>query len=125
MKLNAIQKRQLRLLNETAAFYNSSNRAISGMNCQYITNDGKRCAIGRIISKKLANSFENNDLPYTCPINNSQLFTQLPKKLQVLSKEFLLKLQELHDDPECWSDNGINSKGIEQVQAIKAIFNLI
>ena len=41
------------LLDETVAHYNSKNRAVFNGGCRYSIDDGRKCAIGRIMTEKV------------------------------------------------------------------------
>ncbi len=116
-----IKERQLKVLNETISFYNSDNIAMGGdKSCMYITPNGKKCAIGRLISDDLASSLEEVHSNKTL----IDIFELLPKEIQELDKEFLSDLQMLHDYPSNWDKNGLTFEGKIEVNNFMLKFGL-
>ncbi len=116
------QEKQLAVLNETIAFYNSANRSINNTGhgaCMYINNKGNKCAIGRLVTDELARTLEANMLK-----SASDIFHLLPKEVQDLGLNFLEHLQVLHDNSHVWNTTGLTRDGEAEVRNIKMVFNL-
>ncbi len=116
---SSIQNKQLKVLNETISHYNIGNRGYSGV-CQYITGDGRKCAIGRLITDDLASNLEKN---YGGKRVND-VFKFLPKDIQELGEDFLEYLQTLHDSRHYWNETGLTDSGKSFVSLIKDKFSL-
>lgn len=115
-----IEQKRLDFLNETVSYYSEdiSRRSISNsFSCEYLTDDGKMCAIGRHIPKNKYNkSIEN------LTVNSDEVFSLLPKRIKNLGQFFLCHIQTLHDSDECWDENGITETGYEKINNIKLEF---
>lgn len=121
-----LQVKQLALLDDTVAHYNSTNRGIIVNNkggndsCHYspsATSEG--CSIGRQIKdKKLCKKF---DLKKNTPV---ELLEGLPEELLEYGLPFLRVLQRFHDSNECWNENGLTEVGKENYEIIKSNYKL-
>ncbi len=107
----------IKLLDETAAFYNTGNRCIGELGaCMYFVEGKPGCAIGRLIADKdLCRELDKLDLPAVATV-----YDQFPPELQEYKKEFLSDLQALHDGGYYWDEQGINGFGKRQVEVIKS-----
>ena len=115
MNEQELKAERLRILDDTAKFYNSNNRGLQpNGNCCYITPDGKRCAIGRLVSTEHAVKMQIQ--------NDSITYAALTPELSALGILFLEKLQMFHDTEEVWNDNGLSDFGKDQYEIIKAVF---
>ncbi len=135
--MNAIQKRQLKLLNETVAYYSvDKNRRCAGSGgCYYSPesvdkvgiSDG--CAIGRLLTPELRQVIDamvrSRGLGVNSYVDTEYIFMLLPKRLQSLGREFLRDLQRLHDASTYWLDNGMSDTGLQFVKKIKMSYELI
>lgn len=121
--MNAIQKKQLAFLNETIAFYNSSNRCVLDNICRYapLTAQTPGCAIGRTLKPKLKKEL---DLLSDNGESFLTVFKLLPNRLKILGKDFLGKVQNLHDSKRNWDENGLSEFGQREATYIKSLFEL-
>jgi hypothetical protein len=114
--------KQSRLLEKTAKHYNNLNRNTDGGLCYYFPRheNTEGCAIGRLIKdKQLCKRLDEN--------GNSavgEVFNRLPKYVKQYGKEFLSRLQELHDTNVYWYAKGLTPDGKKEVKRIKAKFSL-
>lgn len=118
-----VNKKRLELLNETISFYNSNNRCVADnlSSCLYHKEGSAGCAIGRYIEdKELCVKLDNMG-----SVSNKEVFDLLPKKLTILGQGFLSSIQGLHDDKECWEEDGLSEEGKKRVISIKGTFGLI
>jgi len=101
----------------TAEHYNSNNRAVNDRShkCQYITKDGQRCAIGRLVDESLATAMEAD----SGVISGPRLLAMLPPEIRGLGRAFLRDLQLLHDRCENWTVNGLSRQGELRVNVLK------
>ncbi len=117
------------LLIETALFYNSKNRSMSKGMCLYESQDGRRCGIGRIMTKKGISLIKGKGQNEECidmilePEPKQNIFL---KKWEPLSAHvsFLEHVQCLHDNEDKWNKNGIAKKGIKFVEFMCDIYEL-
>lgn len=111
--MNAQKQKLEKILEETLDFYNEdpkSRRAINGVfGCVYLTDDGRMCAVGRMLNakglviakeckgdvKKLIEVFSKEDQR-----DPNQFFL---KKYQGLPMNFLEDLRRLHDRSCYWN----------------------
>ena len=110
-----IEQRRLEFLDETVAYYSEdvNRRATNvGGSCFYLTEDGRKCAIGRYIPpKKYSSDFEGRSV-------KGDIFNCLPKKIKELGEVFLIKVQTFHDGDENWDENGLTMFGKEDYKNI-------
>jgi len=101
-----IKQRRLEVLEDTCRHFNSTNRAVNGMNvCSYALG----CAIGRRIPDLALR--ERLDGFAVSSVRDDDIFRLLPTELQDLGKDFLGDLQVLHDNRNNWNETGLSSKG--------------
>jgi hypothetical protein len=131
--MNELQKKQLALLEDTAASYTLETRCIDFRGvCQYFVQGKKGCAIGRLIpDKELCRQLDKGIVTATGGVSNTatridapEVFALIPLELQEYGIEFLSILQGLHDYLPNWSDCGLSEKGKEYVNSIKNQFGL-
>jgi hypothetical protein len=134
------QELQLELLEKTVEYYKTNPRARDGEACKYIGPNGERCAVGRIlpkrvceeVEKKIAKSNEEDfqwengiSIPNLCKeLELSQLSNEKITKLnQKYNVHYLRDLQHLHDDSDHWkvTDEGqtLTSNGESRVEQIR------
>lgn len=100
--------------------YNPSS-IYNGPRCEYLTSDGKMCAIGRCIAEpKLgyagtAGSFRFHD-------EFIELDSVLKPEYRGYSKDFWRILQGFHDDDSNWNDHGLSVAGIAALNHLLILF---
>lgn len=94
-----------------------SKRAIteSGF-CQYLMDDGRKCAIGRHILPGAYNKTCENQSAYGLVTNNPSMF---PDWMSKLNKSFINSIQSLHDGTLFWDDNGLNPRGVDLLNRLR------
>lgn len=104
-----VKQNQLKVLEETVNFYNSTNRGFSQhlKGCVYFDKEtNRKCAVGRLV---------NDDEVIDKLVKNGgdayDVFDLLPKDVQVLGSMFLFRLQTLHDDAMNWTPTGLSEIG--------------
>jgi hypothetical protein len=139
-------KDQLKLLDDMIEYYRTHPRGKKEYNpaCQYLTEDGARCAVGRLLPKRVCVELEKktkilNDnsvgsgwfkegISVTRVTDHLELSKLAITKLKALQEKYNLSylrdLQALHDDPEFWvreNDLGhfLSTKGKVKVQSIR------
>lgn len=103
------------IIKETAAVYNSANRALDAAtgDCMYLTNDGKKCAVGRCMA--------HPTITMTGSVGtlreNYQHYLSLEDELlpdyRGHSLDFWDGLQRFHDTPHFWTSTGLSGSGQE------------
>lgn len=99
------------IIEETAAFYTSTNRAYDDIlrACNYITKDGKMCAVGRCLVKPIG--YLGNVEDYFKEHNFDDGYFKSEYRGHSLT--FWRHLQEFHDDMRNWDSNGITERGLK------------
>lgn len=107
------------VLQDTINFYTLENRAVDCYEkCQYLTEDGKRCAIGRLLKKGREKDLMECSNSVEAFVQNGQFEDIIPKWMNRLDPTFLKAIQVLHDSPDFWTETGLSKKGIDQVRLI-------
>lgn len=133
--MDEIKTKQLAFLEETAAYYNSNNRAKQKLpngnksgGCFYtIVIDGEErgCAVGRkIADKELCERLNKMSSLPNCSPSANDVFSLLPPDLQELGSDFLVAIQTLHDYDGHWNEKGLTEQGTRHVHDIKHQFGL-
>jgi len=108
---------KLKLLEETAQFYNTGNRSVIRISCRYFLPNKPGCAIGRLIAdKKLCRKLD----VFSDGSSVRAVFSYLPEDLKNYGVNFLEMLQELHDRESNWTETGLSALGLRHVEKMKA-----
>jgi hypothetical protein len=127
--MTELKQKQLAFLEETVNFYNSDNRTFevdeegNEFKCVYYMEGKPGCAIGRKIEDKELCKKLDSERAGT-GVSNDHIFNQLPIQLKELGKDFLHKVQQLHDSGINWDEKGISEFGKLKVKDIKEYFRL-
>jgi hypothetical protein len=119
--LTTIQRKMLKILSETVEHYSKDTRK-RGLDqkgaCCFITPQGKKCAIGRLLNKtdlKKIQDKGHEDVGYFAI--EEYITTQIVKELP---ENFICALQVLHDVNGNWNiRSGMTDGGKEEVEHIK------
>lgn len=128
MKTRTLTK--LEILNETISFYSEdTNRRAIDINgtCMYNTIDNKHCAVGRCLTEDIQS--KGIDFIYNTSgvykLNEEFILDNiLQPQYKGHESSFWSKLQNLHDEPKHWNENGLTSSGKIFVERIKKEFNI-
>lgn len=104
-------KSKLEIIEETVNYYSkdTSRRATTkDWFCDYLTEDGRTCAIGRVLIEPKS---YNGDV-YSLNISKD-LETIIKEEYRGHNIGFWADLQRLHDKDNYWDKEGIRSYGIE------------
>lgn len=108
-------KTKLEIINETVEYYSHPNRRAQGKynGCEYITKDGRMCAVGRCLKDpdKLRNLSPDAD--------ELDLENLLKEEYLGHENEFWYDLQTLHDSSIHWKDNKLSAQGTKFVEFLK------
>lgn len=119
-------KTKLEIIDETVAYYTEdvNRRAISGIICEYLTEDGRMCAVGRcmIAPKQEFKGVCSNIYTYEngeAETIEEPLDNLLKKEYRGHNIDFWKDLQLLHDCNTNWNNYGLSSTGIFLVNELK------
>ncbi len=120
-------KTELDIINETVEFYSTdtNRRAITKKgNCEYLTSDGRKCAVGRCFDENKMNKDIYEIIKEVIPIkmatkSSITLDNLLKDEYKGHSTEFWSKLQLLHDVSQNWIENGLSKYGHEYLNNLK------
>lgn len=130
--MTTLQNKQLALLNETVAYYSedTNRRCSKDKLCAYDpATAGKEgisegCAIGRLLSPQLKKELDKKYTSASKPSGVPSIFEELPKSIQYYGKEFLTRLQSLHDQSIYWDHNALSVAGKREIESFKKCFGL-
>lgn len=115
-----LQQQRLEFLQDTINYYSedTSRRAVVYIDefneCRYLTEDGRKCAIGRVINI----SYEDSEKLSNVTVANSNIVKLLPEHIKVLGIDFLSRIQRLHNCDTYWNEDGLSAIGKETVTDI-------
>jgi len=122
-------KTKIKVINETAAHYNSNNRGNDGLSCVYDAGDGNRCAVGRCMTpealekslfvlhsnyawgsvRNIEANIENHLFQF--PEGAKSFLDLLREEYQIDDLKFWKDLQQFHDEGSNWDDQGLSERG--------------
>ena len=111
----------LEILDETIEYYTHNPRGITdGEVCLYLTEDGKKCAVGRcLVEGRIPTTFEGG-VPSLVRKYGTFL---LKPQYRGYKEAFWTDLQTLHDRSYYWVVGGLNDEGERYVNEIKTNIN--
>lgn len=114
-------KTKLEIIEETAAFYNSENRAYDEQDatCYYQTADGKQCAVGRCMmepSKYAWNTSQGGAGAESLLETNGDDI--LKPEYRGHDTGFWQDVQRLHDYIDNWDKNGLTEDGKKHKESL-------
>jgi len=122
------------IINDTIAYYNEdpSRRATLGnsTNCVYRTKEGKNCAFGRYMKDKYLQLPICNDILMIDELIQDieeveNINDLLVEKVHGHSNsKFWLSVQNLHDEPYHWNENGYTKELVSKVKALSEHYNI-
>ena len=99
----------LELIDETIDFYGADPKGRRARNwlgcCEYITRDGKMCAIGRCL--------ENNFRRQAWACSFCYVLTKMKPEYRIDDFTFWTNLQRLHDIHDYWDEKGLTKQGVK------------
>lgn len=108
--METLKDKQLKVLNDTANYFNLNNRSVIEVGrCKYHIDGKQGCAIGRLI-EDIELKKELDLLPNT-GVNDNTVFNKLPDNIKELGQPFLTDLQRLHDNVNNWDEKGLSVGG--------------
>lgn len=107
------------VLQDTINFYTLENRAVDCYEkCQYLTEDGKRCAVGRFLKKGREKDLMECSKSAGAFIQKGQFYDIVPKWMNRINPTFFMSIQALHDGSNYWTETGLSKEGIDKVKNI-------
>lgn len=110
-------KTRKEIIDETAALYNSTNRAVVEGKCVLKDNEGNKCAVGRC----MMDHYLNDSTPTTGPTHGFDKFLK-PEYLGHKDM-FWVDLQELHDADRYWDEKGLTRTGQDYVASLHRLYD--
>ena len=116
-------KRMLEILDETVEYYSNNPRAVDENDkCQYLTKDGRMCAVGRKLIRpeevqRISDEHRTKNGISVVFIPN--LNRRLHKDCRGLPVYFWSVLQNLHDYSDYWGNGGLTEAGNEAYEGVK------
>ena len=102
------------LIDETVDFYGEdpAGRRAKGVHgiCEYITAEGRRCAVGRCLQ---------GTLEYLESLDFEKILRKVKPEYTGFSKLFWNALQRLHDEDHHWGVKGLTDRGKKFVDKMK------
>ncbi len=113
------------VLQDTINFYTLKNRAINSLgSCKYLTKDGKRCAIGRLLNEGMEEDLMDCGMSVMCFMVDEEFDKVIPLWMRLLPNSFLQNVQILHDTETFWTNTGLTQEGIHKVKSICIDYNI-
>ena len=117
--MNNKVKSRLEIIEETAQYYNETNRAVDKIgNCVYYDSiTDKMCAVGRCL-KDPKNTLSIPDIIDVCAkslFKNYMTFDDLKDEYRIEDTNFWSDLQAFHDYSWNWNENGLTEQGIKKI----------
>jgi len=109
------------IIDETVEYYKNNPRGIQGENCEYLTDDGKMCAVGRCLTPKSVQIAQTKFNGKTFD-NLDKSIIKFKSKYQGHSDTFWYNLQFLHDAKKNWDGNKLTEEGERRVKILKEKF---
>ena len=127
-------KTKLKIVVETACYYNSGNRGYNGSSgsCTYLNDEGNMCAVGRCMNEGSLQevSLRERERKNKRASDGLSLavdgLAKLYNGIDILLKpeyrghdlEFWENMQCLHDNSRAWWDGGLTGHGLKQVEVL-------
>ena len=107
------------IIDETVEYYKNNPRAKQRTWCEYLTDDGKMCAVGRCLTPK---SLEIVHKEYEGKSISDIPSFKLKSRYEGHSVTFWFCLQSFHDCDHCWDGNKLTEDGERRVKVLKEKF---
>ena len=114
----------LEIIDETVAFYSEdvTRRALVGHSCEYVTRDGRSCAVGRCLTKGGRDGAHEHEGQDVAGLSGALDGLPLYARYRGHSIEFWGLLQDLHDANGNWDANGITTLGMGEADDLREKF---
>ena len=112
---------KLEIIEETVKFYSedTSRRALNedGSRCEYLTLDGKKCAVGRCLDLDSEELLRLNGMGGVFNVYRKDLVFK--KEYKGHSVDFWASLQLLHDSESNWTSKGLSGYGLKYLKELE------
>ena len=119
----------IKLINETVAYYSKdvTRRGICKISgsCEYLTRDGKMCAVGRCVKEELNSDLSgsfNNLYNENKPLSEQEREDLFKDEYKGIPAGLWSNLQSLHDTNRFWNATGLSKDGKNFVKILKREF---
>ena len=112
------------LIEETANFYNLSNRGnnIHSLQCDYLASNGNKCAVGRCILdekvEEFQDRFEGEGIYSIVECYGEEFKCYLNPKYLDISQDLWDALQTFHDCSNNWTETGLSVEGLDNKEEL-------
>lgn len=118
-------KSKKEIIEETVAYYAADpvGRRAVNKRCQYITDDGKMCAVGRcLIDPQMVENILSNEDWCGSTWELIEMFGSIDSILQEEyhnhETDFWINLQCFHDNPSYWTETSLSEDGEKKVERL-------
>ncbi len=123
-------KSKKEIILETASAYTTENRAFDKHGCLYLTSDGRKCGVGRVMTDEAAECFREEkgeglnmySLEYTCEARNFDYGNLFKEEYRGHELVFWSEIQALHDNKLYWNEKGLSPRGETQVSYLLSVW---
>ncbi len=114
-----MQKTKLQIIDETVKYYSSDprKRAVTQGLCEYLTSDGRKCAMGRCC-RNPGSLLQGTSYDIFKKYGDETQKIFFPR-YQGHGEEFWSELQSWHDNLGNWNDEGLTKEGINAALMLK------
>lgn len=117
-----MKKTKIEIIDETAAFYNLSNRSVSQKNpyrCMYDDGNGHQCAFARLVQNPEELKSLEGKTALSILRGEKQNIIIIKEEYSGYEPSFYCHIQMLHDNPNYWTEKGLSKEGEEFVKQLK------
>jgi len=115
---------------ETVEYYETNARGVKPNSsiCLYITAQGDMCAVGRCMTAEAIQQIIDGKIDQACGTDGlydafgQPLDELLKPEYRGQDKDFWSRLQQFHDDEQCWGPDGLTSAGESQMTVLQEDF---
>lgn len=104
-----VKKTMIDIILEVAEFYTSENRAAVGMQCRYLTDDGKQCAFSIYCTDEAVEQLKEVKTNLQGLAFEPDYY--LRPEYHGYEPTFWIELQQFHDMYRNWDEKGLTSEG--------------
>ena len=108
-------KTRTEIIQETVDYYSEdiSRRAAADGSCEYLTNDGRMCAVGRCFNEEGLEKYKDCHSAF-----DIEMLSYYKEDYKIDDWLFWQRLQNLHDSPLYWCNSGLSESGKKYVEKL-------
>lgn len=108
---------------DTVEYYKNNDRARTSSSCQYLTEDGRMCAVGRCLinPKDIQSRYPCNGahvIANACAANNESFNDLFKPEYRGHGYTFWTDIQILHDQSQHWDGRKLSPIGVQRVEKL-------